>query len=152
MTKRIKHAMTPFLDVNVWLPLIWDGHVAREAAHRWAASTNEDLVLCRVTQLALLRHITNPTIMGNDTLTNSDAADLIQCLNSRAGVVFTQDPPGMDSYFPSLGESESPSRNRWTDAYLAAFAIAGNHQLISFDRIFTRYEAHGLKWQLLAVT
>jgi predicted nucleic acid-binding protein len=38
------------------------------------------------------------------------------------------------------------------DAYLAAFAISGNHELVTFDRGFGRYEAHGLRWHLLEVS
>ena len=52
--------MPLFLDANVWLPLVWDGHAASESAHRWASRQTADFVLCRVTQLALLRHLTNP--------------------------------------------------------------------------------------------
>ncbi len=142
--------MPQFLDVNVWLPLVWDGHLASGAARQWAASNQEDLIFCRVTQLALLRHLTNPSIMGGEALANADAVVLLHCLQSQPGIVFTQDPAGIRPLFPWLGEGETSSPNRWTDAYLAAFAIAGNHQLISFDRGFARYESHGLKWQLLS--
>ena len=144
--------MPQFLDVNVWLPLVWDGHVASEAARRWVASVDDDLVLCRVTQLSLLRHLTNPSIMGDEALTNAEASLLLQSLNARAGVIFPQEPAGLPALFPLLGESDSSTRNRWTDAYLAAFAIAGNHKLITFDQGFARYEIHGLQWELLSVS
>ena len=53
---------------------------------------------------------------------------------------------------PAAGEAPEPHRNWWTDAYLAAFAISGNHELVTFDRGFGRYEADGLRWHLLEVS
>lgn len=143
--------MPKFLDVNVWLPLVWNGHVASQSAHQWASTSNEDLVMCRVTELALLRHLTNPNIMGNDVLTNSAAARVTRALRSQQGIQLAPDPAGMDTIFPSMGATTKADRNRWTDAYLAAFAIAGGHQLITFDRGFAAYEKQGLRWQLLTV-
>jgi len=143
--------MPKFLDVNVWLPLVWNGHVATRAAHAWASATTEDLVMCRVTELALLRHLTNPAIMGNDVLTNVAAARLVRALQSQDAVLRAADPPGIESVFPSVGETSRADRNRWTDAYLAAFAIAGSFELVTFDRDFKSYESCGLRWKLLKV-
>ena len=83
--------MPKFLDVNVWLPLVWNGHVASHSAHLWASTSNEDLVMCRVTELALLRHLTNPTIMGSDVLTNSAAARVTRTLQSQQGIQLAPD-------------------------------------------------------------
>lgn len=143
--------MPLFLDVNVWLPLVWEGHVATESARQWASGVEEDFILCRFTQVALLRHLTNPIIMADDVLSNDEASELSRALSSRPNVLFSHDPGGVDTLFPAIGNDPEPRRNRWTDAYLAAFAIAGNHRLVSFDRGFARYEAHGLRWQFLPV-
>ena len=141
--------MARFLDINVWLPLLWEGHVAAPAARAWVAGEEEDMVLCRVTQLALLRHLTNPGIMGDEVLTNTGASRLLHHLRAQDAVIFASEPPGLDALFPATGESPEPHRNWWTDAYLAAFAISGNHELVTFDRGFGRYESRGLRWHLL---
>lgn len=143
--------MLPFLDVNVWLPLVWEAHVAHRAASLWVASQKKDLCLCRVTQLALLRHLCNPSIMAEDVLTNQEAVDVVSGLVTSPGVRICADPKELDAIFPSIGTSDRSERNRWTDAYLAAFAISGQYQLVTFDRDFERYERLGLRWHLLQV-
>jgi toxin-antitoxin system PIN domain toxin len=143
--------MLPFLDINVWLPLVWEAHVANRAATLWVESQEKDLCLCRVTQLALLRHLCNPSIMGEDVLTNQEAGDVVSGLVATPGVRICADPNELDTVFPSIGKSGRPERNRWTDAYLAAFAISGQYQLVTFDRGFERYESLGLHWHLLQV-
>ncbi|MCH7224888.1 TA system VapC family ribonuclease toxin [Haloferula sp. A504] len=143
--------MARFLDVNVWLPLVWDGHIAAAAARAWVAGGEEDLVLCRVTQLALLRHLTNPVILGADVLSNREAASLVVHLQRQEGILFEAEPTGLGDLFPAAGESPEPHGLWWTDAYLAAFAIAAKHELATFDRGFGRYETHGLRWSLLEV-
>jgi len=120
------------------------------AARDWVAAGEEDLVLCRVTQLALLRHLTNPVILGGDVLTNREAACLVEHLQAQEGILFEPEPTGLEALFPAAGESPEPHCGWWTDAYLAAFAIAANHELATFDRGFGRYEAHGLRWSLLS--
>jgi hypothetical protein len=39
----------------------------------WLAAVREPLYFCRVTQMALLRLLTNPKVMGTDILTPQDA-------------------------------------------------------------------------------
>ena len=143
--------MPLFLDVNVWLPLVWEGHVAVESAHRWAETQTEELAFCRVTQLALLRHLTNPAILGDDVLTNTGAKQMLEAILVRDEVTFRGEPPGLDLFFPRLGETSFPMRNRWTDAYLAAFAIAANFEFVTYDRDFVNFEPDGLRWTLLEV-
>ena len=99
-----------------------------------------------------LRHLTNPSIMGDEILTNTGASRLLHHLRIQDAVLFASEPLGLDALFPAAGESPEPHRHWWTDAYLAAFAISGNHELVTFDRGFGRYEAHGLRWRLLQVS
>lgn len=99
-----------------------------------------------------LRHLTNPSIMGDEILTNTGASRLLHHLRIQDAVLFASEPLGLDALFPAAGESPEPHRNWWADAYLAAFAISGNHELVTFDRGFGRYEAHGLRWRLLQVS
>ena len=142
--------MPLLLDVNVWLPLHWDGHVAHRTAHAWAEGQSDDLWFCRVTQLAMLRHLTNPSILGRDVLTNSEAAQMMDAILAKKEISFHEDPPGITAIFPALGKAAVPTRNLWTDAYLASFAIAANIKFVTFDQGFGRFEPSGLKWQLLS--
>jgi predicted nucleic acid-binding protein len=95
--------------------------------------------------------LTNPVILGNDVLTNTDAARLVEATLESDAVAFRGDPGGMESLFPKLGEADAPRCNRWTDAYLAAFAIAANLQFVSYDKGFKRFEPNGLRWTLLKI-
>lgn len=141
--------MPLFLDANVWLPLVWEGHAACRATREWADSQTEDFSMCRVTQLALLRHLTNPAILGEDALANTEASLVVEALMGQPSIRFNAEPGGMEPVFPRLGETDSKAHLRWTDSYLAAFAIAGNLELVTYDRGFHRYEKEGLRWTLL---
>ena len=143
--------MLPFLDVNVWLPLVWEAHIGHSVATRWVRSQDEVLCFCRGTQLALLRHLCNPAIMGEDVLNNREAADLVADLTRDRNVKICAEPRKLATTFPALGKSERSERNQWTDAYLAAFAITGSYRLVTFDQGFGHYEKAGLQWELLKV-
>jgi predicted nucleic acid-binding protein len=53
------------VDANVWLAIALDGHVHHAAALAWFDGQAEGTcAFCRITQLAFLRHLTNPKIMG----------------------------------------------------------------------------------------
>ena len=65
------------VDVGVWLAAIWGRHAHHRVARQWFDEQQGDLILCRVTQMSLLRLITNPAIMGEDTVTRSEAWRLI---------------------------------------------------------------------------
>jgi len=56
------------LDVNVWLAAAWARHEHHPAAKRWMDGEDDELAFCRVTQMALLRLITNPSVMQRDSL------------------------------------------------------------------------------------
>jgi len=60
-------------DVNVWLSLCPDCHEHRGAALNWLAAIRAPVYFCRVTQMSLLRLLTNPRVMGTDILTPRDA-------------------------------------------------------------------------------
>jgi hypothetical protein len=49
-----------------------------------------------------------------------------------------------------LASGDTASPKLWMDAYLAAFAMNGGLRLVTIDRDFKRFEAHGLDLLLLA--
>ncbi len=49
------------VDANIWLAIAVDGHSHHAAAASWFDGQGEGTcAFCRITQLALLRHLTNP--------------------------------------------------------------------------------------------
>ncbi len=141
--------MKSLLDINVWLPLVWDGHAASTVARDWLQTHHAGLTFCRVTQLALLRYLTNPSILDVDALSNRAASTLVGSLCRQSNVILAEEPANLNRLFPQLGEARNSDRNRWTDAYLAAFAITGDYEFVTFDKGFTRFKSSGLRLRLL---
>ena len=53
------------VDSNLWLALCFGGHVHHELVVAWFDSLgNGEAGFCRITQMVLLRHLTNSVIMG----------------------------------------------------------------------------------------
>ncbi|MDB6033428.1 MAG: hypothetical protein JWM16_3766, partial [Verrucomicrobiales bacterium] len=62
------------VDANVWLALAFSDHAHHVTAKEWFALRSEgSCAFCRVTQMALLRHLTNAKIMGTFTQSQQDA-------------------------------------------------------------------------------
>ena len=92
-----------------------------------------------MTQLALLRHLTNAKIMGRFVQSQPDAWRNHDRLANDPRVVWLHEPAGLEAAFRGFTQSGSPAHERWTDAYLAAFALACAAQLVTFDRGFSRF-------------
>jgi predicted nucleic acid-binding protein len=60
-------------DVNFWLALCSDRHEHHHVAAAWLDSARAPLCFCRMTQMALLRLLSNPKVMGSDVLTPQEA-------------------------------------------------------------------------------
>jgi predicted nucleic acid-binding protein len=58
-------------DVNVWIAIAADEHHA--TAGQWFDTVSVPVCFCRVTQMAFLRLLTNPKVMGEDLLRPVDA-------------------------------------------------------------------------------
>jgi uncharacterized protein len=127
--------MISLLDANVWLALSFSDHVHHDTARRWFdEQANGSCAFCRVTQLALLRHLTNSRIMGNFVLTQERAWATYDRLLGDPRVVFHAEPANLDPIFRDLSSTQFPSHYRWTDGYLAAFASAIKAQFATFDQ------------------
>lgn len=132
--------MPDLLDASVWLPLSAPDHVHYARARKyWEHESSDDLLFCRVTALALLRHLTNPRILGPETLDGASAWRALRTWLAEPRVNLSTEPAGLDERLEGLNGKLDLRGGHWTDAYLAAFALAGGHRLVTFDRDFQRY-------------
>lgn len=51
-------------------------------------------------------------------------------------VLYIDEPPNLEAIFRSLTRQSSPNPKNWSDSYLAAFALASDLRLVTFDRAF----------------
>lgn len=127
-------------DANVWLALTFSDHLHHAKAKAWFDTQAENsCAFCRVTQLALLRHLTNSKIMGRFVQSQQDGWRSFDRLAEDPRVVLVAEPFTVEAVFRGFTQAVSPSHALWTDAYLAAFAVATQAQLVSFDQGFNRF-------------
>lgn len=132
--------MPDLLDGSVWLPLSAPDHVHHSRALRyWEEESAEELAFCRVTALALLRHLTNPHILGDVALDGPGAWQALAMWLAVPRVRLLSEPPGVDELLAHWGATMDIRGGTWTDAYLAAFAVARGCRLVAFDGDFSRY-------------
>jgi uncharacterized protein len=126
-----------FLDTNVWLALVWGRHSHSEAARDWFdQSEDEQFLFCRFTQLALLRLLTNKSVMGQDVKTTAAAWEIYDQCCADERIAFLAEPQGIDPKLRTFARSHKASPKLWADAYLAAFASAAGLRIVTFDRAF----------------
>jgi uncharacterized protein len=140
-----------FPDVNVWLALTHGRHVHHNSAALWFESAGgSSLFFCRFTQMGLLRLLTNPQVMGEETMTQRSAWTAYQRWFEDGRVAFMPEPAAADfeRLFQTASLRERPATKLWADAYLAAFARIAGLNLVTFDRSFPKLA--GLEVELLA--
>ena len=122
------------VDVGVWHAAAWGRHVHYPAASGWLNRQADDLVFCRVTQMGLLRLLSNPSIMGADSVNRSQAWRLFDQLWSDERVLWAEEPDELDAVWRAISARDDRSHKLWTDDYLAAFAQASDLTLATLDR------------------
>ena len=128
------------VDANVWLALAFSDHVHHRASSAWFENIGErEALFCRVTQMALLRHLTNQAIMGKFALSQKDAWKCYDSLCRDDRVAFLDEPPAIEDTWRQLTSSRYQHHGVWTDAYLAAFAICAGLPLSTVDRGFEQF-------------
>ncbi len=136
--------MTSFLiDINVWLALSWNIHPYSNAAYRWLESAPRHktrLLFCRVTQLGLLRLLTNNLVMGESVLNVEAALAVYDRWSEDPRVEFATEPRGLDPALRlTLADfSKKAATKAIMDAYLAAFAEKEAATLVTFDKALAR--------------
>ena len=128
------------VDANVWLATAFSDYVHHPHARAWFDLQDEEAcAFCRVTQMALLRHLTNAKIMGAFAQSQQEAWNNYDKLANDPRVIFLTEPPSLEASFRAFARADSPSHGLCTDAYLAAFAVGGQAQLVTFDQGFRRF-------------
>jgi toxin-antitoxin system PIN domain toxin len=140
--------MQALCDVNVLLALAYKPHHHHAASLTWLNAQHDyEVVLCRMSQLALLRLLTNRTVMGVDVCTHEHAWELWDMITADRRFVYFQEPERVATILRVYTQASVPSPNLWQDAYLAAFSRAAEVQFVTFDRGFQRFP--DLRLQLL---
>jgi toxin-antitoxin system PIN domain toxin len=121
------------LDVAIWLAAAWGGHVHHPVVAAWFEEQSRSLVLCRVTQMSLLRLLSNAAVMESDVVERSGAWNVVDEFRADTRVVWADEPPHLEPVLRALSARDDSSHKLWTDDYLAAFAQAGDLALATLD-------------------
>src|SRR5579863_9029925 len=136
-------------DVNVWIALAAEGHVHHVPARDWfTTQPDASVAFCRITQMGLLRLLTNANVMGRAPRSISKAWETFDQLRADRRSVFATEPDRIESGWRELMIQPGVGPSSWTDSYLAAFAEAHSCSLVTFDAGFERWPA--LKLTLLS--
>ena len=125
------------LDLNVWFALLVPEHPFHPRARAYWGEVS-DPFLVRVTALGLLRLLTNAKAMDGKPLGVREAWEVYRELRLGSGVPLLEEPEGLDQALADLVRGGLSPR-LWTDAYLAAFALAGGHRLVTLDQDFLHF-------------
>jgi uncharacterized protein len=128
-------------DVNVLLALCSGAHVHHVVAKHWLDGVDGagEIVVCRVTQLGLLRLLSNRTVMGAQVLAPEVAWQMGLRLFEDDRFAFWGEAMELDKCLGELLAGRRVSASVWTDAYLAAFAKSAGIGLVSLDRGFVGF-------------
>lgn len=133
--------LTDLPDINVWLTLVDKRHEQHQAASRyWETEASTTLAFCRVTALGFLRLSTHARALANP-LSPQEAWAIYRQFLAIPILRFLAEPAGLDDHFQALTCTPVFPHHLWTDAYLAAFCLAGNYRMVSFDADFKRFAA-----------
>ena len=127
-------------DLNVWLALVWPKHSHHQYAdHYWEVQASDRVLFSTVTALGLVRLVSQPKLMGPAVRNPAEASALLDALCQQPGVGLAEpEHDGWEVFHQLLRGGEIPAR-LYTDAHLAALAIANGWRLVSFDRDFERF-------------
>jgi toxin-antitoxin system PIN domain toxin len=134
--------MAYLADVNFLIALLHERHAASLRAAAWLDSEDEprNILLCRVAQMGALRILTNPAWLKEDVLPARAVWDAWDLLLTDERFARVNEPSGLEPEWRRVTEELAAGQCAETDTYFAAFARAGGHRLLTFDRGFRRFE------------
>jgi uncharacterized protein len=108
-------------DVNIWIALAAECHVHHAPARNWfTAQPDASVAFCRITQMGLLRLLTNSDVMGRAPWTILQAWEAFEQLRADRRSVFATEPDRIESVWRQLMTQAGVGPSSWTDACLAA--------------------------------
>ena len=126
-------------DINFWLAVVDENHVHHQAAKRyWREAASTQLFFCRVSMLGFLRLSTQPRVLSRPLATR-EAWQTYRRFLALPEIQFRREPENLETIFALISQRSDLPHSLWTDAYLAAFAIADGCRLVSFDADFHRF-------------
>ena len=139
-------------DINIWIAMAVNGHPIHTASKAWLDRQEEpgSILFCRPTQQGLVRLLTTAAVMrgyGSEALGNTAAWTVFEDFERDTRIRFSAEPPGLEETWKSLALRKTASPKLWMDAYLAAFAIRSEYQLVSADKAFSQFK--GLDFHLI---
>jgi toxin-antitoxin system PIN domain toxin len=138
MPKSTKSFLFP--EINVWIALTHDGHVHHIQARSWFASISGSgrLFFCRFTQLGFLRLLTAEAVMGRgEAMTQEQAWKTYDYWLQDERIGFLSEPNEIEAPFRAMTRLRQSAPKDWADSYLAAFALAAQLTLVTFDQAFS---------------
>ena len=141
--------MPALCDVNFLVALSHRAHQLHGAAKAWLDAGRGDagLALCRVSQLGMLRLLTNPVIMKGEVCTTDEAWETHDKVMRDARFGYCEEPAGLQTKLREFTRAFPFSPRLWQDAYLAAFAVSAGLGLVTFDQGFDKFA--GLRPEIL---
>ena len=133
--------MQNLCDVDCLMALVHGRHEHHLGAARWIEGLQKegDVGIARPTQVAVLRLSNNPAVMGVDVCTGREVWAAFDRMMKDSRMTIVAEPLGLEAILRRFTEKLKHSPKVWSDAYLAAFAIASGRTLVTFDRGFRAY-------------
>jgi toxin-antitoxin system PIN domain toxin len=128
-------------DVNFIFSLVAGHHRFHTNSQEWLDAQGSDVrvAICRHTQMALIRLLSNPSAMNGEPLTLPKAWRLFANLMRDPSMTYFPEPMGFQSVWLDLCEPHGASPNVLADAYLAAMAIQAGIPLVTLDKNFKAF-------------
>ncbi len=131
-------------DVNVWLALAFPAHAhhAQALAAYRRATPEHPACFCRSTQQGFLRLASTAAFQRSCNivgLTNQDALRALEQFMRAPSVAYREEPVGLVPIWHRLAALPTASPKIWMDAYLAAFAMAGELEVVTLDQAFSQF-------------
>jgi toxin-antitoxin system PIN domain toxin len=128
-------------DINVWLALTFDSHVHHVSAKTWfdGLPSGAVCVFCRLTQIGFLRLASSKKAFGKHALKLPEAWQTYDTFLSDPRVSVAAEPVDLEIHWRNFTQHQSYSPQVWNDAYLAAFAVSANLELVTFDKAMAQY-------------
>jgi toxin-antitoxin system PIN domain toxin len=124
----------------VWLALAHGVHPHHRVAIGWGESLDPGsrFYFCRVSQLSLLRLLTNEVLMGVDVVTQAEAWRIYDLFYANDRTFLIDEPRGIEDILRARTTKQRSSTKEWADEYLVAFAESAGLTFVTFDRALAR--------------